>query len=285
MKIWVTGADGMLGSVLVDYCQKCGIEAVGTSRQEADITQMDKLAMTIQSVRPTHIVNCAAYTDVDGAERDPHKAFAINAEGAGNVARIAYEFGVPLVHLSTDYVFNGTGSKPYREEDLCDPSNCYGRSKWEGERRVLDAFKGACVLRTSWVFGSKGKNFISSLLKSFQQREELQVVFDQCGRPTYSRDLAEAVLALINAEGIFHFANEGEKSRYQIALDLLESIKKCGLPHVCQRIIPVLSAQFPTIAIRPAYSVLDTSKYVHRTNQRPRPWGEVVNEFVNNARS
>jgi dTDP-4-dehydrorhamnose reductase len=275
----------MLGSALIDSCQRHGIEAVGTSRLQADITNQDALAACARAICPTHIVNCAAYTDVDGAEKDPQTAFAINAEGAANVARTARDFGARLIHLSTDYVFSGTGSQPYKEDDPCAPPNTYGRSKWEGEKKVLEILKEACIIRTSWIFGPKGKNFISSLLKAFQQKEELRAVSDQAGRPTYVRDLAEAVLSMLNAEGIFHFANTGEKSRYQIALDVLEASKRLGLPHICQRIVSVSSAEFPTIAIRPAYSVLDTDKYFHHTNQKPRPWGEVVNEFLHHESS
>lgn len=145
--------------------------------------------------------------------------------------------------------------------------------------------EGVCIVRTSWLFGIKGKNFISSLLQWFQQKEELQVVCDQRGKPTYCRDLADAVISLLDREGIFHFANEGERSRYQIALDLLEAAKTKGLKLKCQRILPVSSSQFSTPAARPSYSVLDTSKYFHHTTIQPRPWGLAVNEFLNDEYS
>ncbi len=217
------------------------------------------------------------------AEKNPDAAFAVNAEGAANIALVAKEIRARLVHISTDYVFNGFSQKPYREEDVCDPVNVYGKSKWEGEKRVLAYLPSACILRTSWLFGHKGKNFISSLLHWFQQKEELQVVSDQCGKPTFCRDLAEAVIALLDCEGIVHFANEGGHSRYQIALDLLEAAKEKGIALKCQRIIPVPSAQFPAPAPRPSYSVLDTNKYVHLTVIRPRPLSEAVTEFLNEA--
>lgn len=275
----------MLGSSLLERCRAKGIEAVGTTRAEADVCNLEQLREKCLEIRPTHIVNCAAYTDVDGAEKDPKTAFAVNADGAANVARVASEQGIRLVHISTDYVFSGTGSEPYREEDSCAPANVYGMSKWEGEKKVLQILPSACIVRTSWLFGSKGKNFISSLLKWFQQKEELQIVFDQCGKPTYCHDLADAVLTLLGAEGIVHFANDGERSRYQIALDLLESTKLQEIPVKCRSIVPVPTAQFPTPAVRPAYSVLDTSKYSHLTSIKPRPWGEAVNEFINEALS
>lgn len=280
MKIWVTGAEGMLGSSLVQCCLNKKIDVVGTSRREADIVECDALSSKAAQIRPTHIVNCAAYTDVDGAEKEPEIAFAINAHGASNVARVACEYHARLIHISTDYVFNGIGTEPYVEEDLCAPANQYGHSKWEGEKRVLETFPEACIVRTSWLFGLKGKNFISSLMHWFKHKEELHIVSDQRGRPTYCQDLAAAILTLLEGQGIFHFANEGERSRYQMALDLMDATKERGIALKCQRIIPVLSSKFPTPAIRPAYSVLNTSKYVHLTHIKPRPWAEILNDYL-----
>ena len=271
----------MLGSVLLEHCRKKGIEAVGTSRLEADVCALEQLEQAAAEIYPTHIINCAAYTDVDGAEKNPEAAFAVNSRGAANVALVAKEFESRLVHISTDYVFDGWGSQPYREEDACAPVNVYGKSKWEGEKKVLEILPEACILRTSWLFGSKGKNFISSLLNWFQQKEELQVVSNQSGRPTYCYDLADAVMALLDAEGIIHFANEGGSSRHQIALHLLEVMKKRRMNVKCQAVLPVLSGEFPTPAIRPSFSVLDTSKYVSITSLHPRPWIEAVEEYLN----
>lgn len=284
MKIWVTGASGMLGTSLLELCREREIEAIGTSREEADLCDWERLRETASGVRPTHIVNCAAYTDVDRAEKEPGAAFAVNADGAATMAQIAKECGARLIHISTDYVFSGTVQKPYREEDVCAPQNVYGRSKWAGEKMIAGILPSACILRTSWLFGPKGKNFISSLLQWFQQKEELQVVSDQCGKPTYCRDLAMAVLTLVDAEGTIHFANEGECSRYQIAVHLWEAAKNMGFAVKCQRILPVSGAQFPTPAPRPSYSVLDTNKYVHFTTSKPRPWKEAINGFLNDVK-
>jgi dTDP-4-dehydrorhamnose reductase len=257
-----------------------GIESVGTTRGDVDICHLEGLRVQALALGPTHIVNCAAYTDVDGAEKDVLAVLAVNAEGAANIALVARECGARLVHLSTDYVFNGLGSRPYLEEDLCDPVNVYGTSKWVAEQRVLEKLPTACVLRTSWIFGRGGKNFISSLLTSFQQKEELQVVSDQFSRPTYCRDLAEAIVSLLDCEGIIHFANEGILSRYQIAFDLLELAHVQGIALKCQRVHPASSAQFPTLAPRPSYSVLNTEKYSQYTAIKPRCWDEVVKEYV-----
>ena len=169
MIVWVLGAEGMLGSALVKKYQEGGVSVVGSSRQDADILDLPRLIARAHEIRPTLIVNCAAFTDVDRAEKEPEAAFAVNAQGAENVAVAAKGCGAHLVHISTDYVFNGEGKTPYQEGDLCAPLNQYGKSKLEGEARVLKAYPEACVLRTSWLFGVKGKNFISSLIGWMQQ--------------------------------------------------------------------------------------------------------------------
>jgi dTDP-4-dehydrorhamnose reductase len=285
MNIWVVAANGMLGSALLNFCHRQGLRAVGTARQEADLTHLPQLINQSEKIQPTHIVNCAAFTDVDGAEKDPYAAHAVNVEGAANLAKVAKHCKARLVHISTDYVFDGKKMTPYVEDDRCKPINAYGLSKWEGERRVLEIFPQACILRTSWLFGQRGKNFISSILTWLQQKEELRVVMDQFGRPTYCQDLAEAIITLLDAEGIIHFANQGEKSRYQIAVDIMALAKAKGHVLKCQRIIPVSSSHFPTVAQRPMRTVLDTGKYTYMTNREPRPWDEVLNEFLDDKRS
>lgn len=280
MNVWVIGSQGLLGSALLDCCLQKGIQAVGTSHGEADICNLEQLRDKVNEIKPTHIINCAAYTNVDGAEKDSKSAFAVNCEGAANAASVAKEYGARFIHISTDFVFDGKGDRPYREEDTCAPINEYGKSKWEGEKKVLEIMPTACIIRTSWVFGSRGKNFICSLLGWFQEREQLQMVSDHKGKPTYSVDLAEAVTRLFNAEGIVHFANSGEVSRYQIAMDLWEAMKQKGIEIKCQSIQPVPSSQFQAIAERPSYSALDTSKYVSMTSFKPRPWLEAASEFL-----
>ncbi len=283
MRIWITGSRGMLGSAILSYCQNHRIEVSSTDRQSADVCHLDPLYDHVSKYKPTHVINCAAYTDVDGAEKNPALAFAVNAEGAANMALVAKKCGARLIHISTDYVFNGLGTTPYCEEDSCAPLNVYGMSKWEGEKRVLDIFPKACILRSSWLFGSKGKNMISSLLHLFGERGQLEVVYDQRGKPTYCDDLVKAVISLLDFEGIIHFSNEGEASRYHIALDLLEAVQSAGIAVKCQKIVPVPSTQFATLAPRPMYSVLDTNKYTRLTSNKPRPWKETLIEFLSNG--
>jgi dTDP-4-dehydrorhamnose reductase len=280
VKVWIVGANGGVGSALVRRCKELGIPALGTSREEADICDLERLRGKGKEISPTHIVNCAAYTDVDGAEKDPGRAFSINRDGAFHVAFVAKELGARLVHLSTDYVFDGKGKKPYTENDPCSPINVYGMSKWEGEKRVSEILPSACILRTSWVFGQRGKNFISSLFSFFEQREEMKVVDDQCGKPTFCEDLVSAILHLLDAEGIVHFANSLPRSRYEIAIELLQAVKQQDILVKCERIIPVSSREFPTPAKRPSYSVLETRRYDQLTGRAPRPWTEALNDYL-----
>jgi dTDP-4-dehydrorhamnose reductase len=279
MKLWVTGGQGMLGKTLQQLCGQKGFACIATSHSEADLTNPSVLLQIAKQIQPTHIINCAAYTDVDGAEKNEERAFAVNASGARNLALAALEVGAKLIQISTDYVFDGFAATPYREEDLSSPINVYGRSKWEGEKQVLDAYPKACIIRTSWLFGSQGKNFISSVHNWLQEKEKIQVVADQSGRPTFVKDLALAVLDLLDAEGIIHFANAGPVSRYQLALDIREEMLKSGKPVRCSQIEPVASQQFPTPAKRPSYSVLATEKFTQITGKQPRPWKEAIGEY------
>ncbi len=279
MKLWITGGQGMLGKVLQQLCEQKGIGSAAPSRNEADLTNPSALSKQAERIRPTHIINCAAYTDVDGAENNEEKAFAINAEGARNLALTAREVGAKFIHISTDYVFDGLATTPYQEDDLCVPINAYGKSKWEAEKLVLDAFPQACIIRTSWLFGGQRKDFISSVLNGLQEKERIQVVTDQCGRPTYVHDLAHAVLDLLDVEGIVHFANSGPVSRFQLAMDVKDEMLKQGKSVKCTEIEPVLSQKFPTQAQRPSYSVLATEKFTQITGKQPRPWKEAMGEY------
>jgi dTDP-4-dehydrorhamnose reductase len=283
MKLWITGGEGVLGRALQSCCATKGISFVASSRQEADLTQSASLLEIAQRVKPTHIINCAAYTDVDGAEKESERAFAVNAEGPRHLARAALTVHARLVHLSTDYVFNGSSDRPYREEDLCDPINVYGESKRKGEQAVLEVYPQACVLRTSWLFGSEGKNFISSALRWIREKEKIEAVADQTGCPTYVHDLAEAILQVADAEGVVHFANGGPTSRYQLVQEIRDEMIKRGMAIRCSEITPVSSKQFPTPAKRPGYSALATERFAHLTGKQPRPWKEALVDYLTYA--
>ncbi len=283
MKLWITGGQGMLGSCLSSHCEKKQIPYVATSREQADIEDLNALFSFARQCLPTHVINCAAYTDVDGAEQNSQRAFAVNAIGAHNMAIAAKDIGAKFIHFSTDYVFDGSATIPYSETDHCNAVSVYGRSKWEGERSVLEAYPEACVIRTSWLYGMKGKNFISSILHWLNQKESIQIVADQCGRPTFAQDLAEAVFDLLDQKGIVHFANEGAVSRYQMALDIYEEAKSRGMAIKCHQIEPVKSCHFPTPANRPLYSVLNTKRYTQMTGKMPRPWKEAMGTYLDHV--
>ena len=281
MMLWIAGGQGMLGSSLQVLCQEKRVAYVATTHQEVDIENKDAVLEYAKQVQPSHIINCVAYTDVDGAEEHLKKALAVNAEGAYHLALAARAVCARLIHLSTDYVFDGQKMNSYLETDPCSPINGYGMSKWQGEQQVLKAYPEACVIRTSWLFGGKGKNLISSLLKWMQEKPHIQVVANQRGSPTFCRDLGEAILELLECKGVIHFANQGAVSRYQMALDIWELLKRKNAPLLCKHIEPVQSDQFPTPAKRPAYSVLDTGKYKHITGKEPRSWKEAMENYVN----
>jgi len=283
VRVWILGAGGLLGSAVHSMCNKSNIFSLAMKRDEADITHMASLRKMAEKIRPTHIVNCAAYTDVDGAEKEPELAFRVNADGPYNVGVVAREFDARVVHISTDYVFDGIGKRPYIETDPCQPLGAYAQSKWEGENNLLTAFPLACIIRTSWLFGVRGKNFISSILNLMHSKMELKVVADQLGRPTFCEDLAQAIVALLGHTGIFHFANSGEVSRYNMAVEIFEEVKRRGVRLACEKIIPVNSGEFPTLAKRPLYSVLDTAKISAILGDKPRDWKEALKEYLNHV--
>lgn len=280
MKIWILGAGGLLGSALIDRCHAEGISFLASKRSDVDITDLEALKKSADGSKCTHIINCAAFTDVDGAEKESRAAFAINAIGAENASIVARENGMGLVHVSTDYVFDGNTSTPYTEEDKPNPINVYGKSKWEGEERVLEQFSSSCVVRTSWIFGHEGKSFISSVLTWLKEKEHIQAVDDQINRATYNRDLSGALIDLCCHSGLFHFANGRPLTRYEIAQDFLKEASSRGVALKCQKITPVSFEAFPVASPRPAYSVLDTSKVQIALGRTPRSWETILKEYL-----
>ena len=275
MRIWIVGKEGLLARALARACTKRNLDFFATGQQEADVTRPETLGPFAD--RATHIINCAAYTNVDLAEKEISQAFAINAEGPANLAKVSRG---KLLHVSTDYVFDGKQTRPYVETDACNPLSVYGKSKREGEEKCLEAADDACIVRTSWLFGEGGKSFISSLLRLMQTQEEVKVAGEQIGSPTFVDDLAETLLDLLNHRGIFHVTSGGSLTRYQIAQEMREAAQVVGLPLACQRLTAV---SFAVIAERPNYSVLALDK-VERTLGKPcRTWKEAIKEHVSHA--
>lgn len=284
MKLWIVGAKGLVGRTLYKLCKERKIDCVATGREEVDITDREALSAFADSVCPTHILNAAAYTAVDQAEKERELAFQINAKGPENLGRVAEERGLALLHISTDYVFDGKKRSPYLEGDSANPVNFYGSSKWEGEKRLLEAMPSACIVRTSWVFGKGGKSFISSLIEMMRREKSVRAVTDQQGRLTYSKDLAEALLELISCKGVFHFANTSPSSRFEIAEEVMAALKKRGEKIACREILPARAKEFKTVAKRPSYSVLETQKVEGVLKARPRPWQEALEEYLDDEK-
>lgn len=260
-KILITGAGGQLGSEIKFLSESItDRQFVFTDYQELDITDRDAVFTFIKNGQFYALINCAAYTAVDKAESDKEKAFLINEIGAENLALAATDTGAKFIHISTDFIFDGTHSRPILEDDKPAPLSVYGASKWTGELAVIKAAPQAVIFRTSWVYSSFGANFVKTMLRLCLERENLSVIFDQIGTPTYARDLAKVILSTLdrsieqNISGVFNFSNEGVASWYDFAIAIRDI---AGLK---TKIAPIETTQYPTPATRPKYSVLNKKK-------------------------
>jgi dTDP-4-dehydrorhamnose reductase len=222
------------------------------------IDNYDLLVEYFKKTTPVVCINCAAYTAVDKAESEQERSFLINGEAVGNLARLCKEFNTRFIHISTDYVFNGTSSTPYKEEDAVDPVNTYGASKLKGEELAINNCPDSIIIRTSWVFSSFGSNFVKTMLRLMSERDSLNVVNDQKGCPTYAADLAYAIMKFVEIRkakgGIYNYCNEGVTTWFDFAVAIKELAGKKTI------ISPIATSEFPTPAKRPQYSVLDTTK-------------------------
>ena len=256
MKVLVTGAAGQLGHDVLELLRLRGIECRGADLAEFDLTNGAAAKAFVTDYAPTAVVHCAAYTNVDKAESEPEICAEVNGMGTMNMVRAALAARAKLVYISTDYVFNGSGDEPWKPDDEYGPLNVYGMSKVQGEDAVRSLMTRFFILRTSWVFGLNGKNFVRTMLRLGEEKPELRVVADQVGSPTYTRDLARVICDMLPTEkyGIYHVRNEGFVSWAEFA-DMI--MKKAGLN--C-RIIPVSTAEYPAAAKRPLNSRLDGSK-------------------------
>jgi dTDP-4-dehydrorhamnose reductase len=280
MRIAVTGKQGQVVSALIEVGPKLGVEIFPVGRPELDLLSPETVQPALANIRPNIIVNAAAYTAVDQAEKEPEAAMAVNAGGATAVADAARTLGVPIVHLSTDYVFDGRKSTPYIEQDQVAPANVYGASKLAGEAAVTAATRDHVILRTAWVYSPYGKNFVRTMLTLAQSRDEVSVVADQYGCPTYAHDIAVGIVAIgrnlldrphcEQLRGIFHLACAGETNWAGFASAIFESLHLLGKR--VPKVTPITSAQYPTPARRPANSRLDCSKLERGYNIRLPSW-------------
>jgi len=262
VRVLVTGASGQLGYDITALLRDQSIDVIAMDRQQLDLAQPGQMAGQLRAVAPDWIINCAAWTAVDDAEQETQQAFAINRDAVREMTACVDEMGARLLHISTDFVFSGQSHRPWREDDPTGPLGVYGRSKREGELAVLASPGRHIVLRTSWLYGAHGNNFVKTMLRLASERDELKVVEDQTGSPTWTRDLAQVLPVLMqnNASGLYHFANAGETSWYGFACAILEEARAQGFELRASRVMPIATADFPTPASRPVYSVLSTEK-------------------------
>lgn len=258
--ILVTGANGQLGTELRKKGFSCWDEVFYTDREELDITDYGSVERFVKAREIDTIINCAAYTAVERAEEEPEQAASLNVQGVENLARVSQKEDCLLIHLSTDYVFDGKATEPYTEKAVTAPLSVYGKTKRAGEEAILKSGCFYIIIRTSWLYSETGNNFVKNILRMAKERPEIQVVRDQIGTPTYAGDLASAIVAImkneerIEYEGIYHYSNEGMCSWYDFATEI---VRQSGLD--C-KIEPIVTAAYPSKAARPAYSVLDKSK-------------------------
>jgi dTDP-4-dehydrorhamnose reductase len=286
----------MLGTELSRLFDTAGIAYTGTD-QEVDITHGVSLGGFVERQGPFRwIVNCAAYTAVDRAEEEVELCRLLNADGPGRIAVLAEKTGSTLIHISTDYVFNGKGiysgdspeRRPYREDDPPDPIGVYGRTKWEGERKVLEGAGRAYIIRTAWLYGRYGKNFVTTMLDLMRERDRLSVVRDQRGSPTWARDLAETIHAFIAREeegraipyGIYHYSNQGDISWFEFAQRIYARGRELGILTRACTLTPCTSDEYPARVKRPAYSVLDKTRIREALGITIPAWDRSLDAFL-----
>lgn len=281
MRCLVIGAGGQLGRALL-AASPAETDVVAPSRSDCDLTKDDQIEHWLGEVRPSVVFNAAAYTAVDAAENDEANARLINGAGVSRLAEAARRHGARLVHVSTDFVFDGETSRPYTPEDEPNPLNAYGRTKREGEIAVLRSGADALVVRTAWVYFEHGRNFVHTMLRLMSERDEVRVVSDQIGTPTYARNLARALWTLAQkpVSGLYHVTDSGVASWYDFAVAIREEATASGLIGNAARIVPISTADYPTPARRPRFSVLDNAKTWSVLGTTGQHWRAALREML-----
>ncbi|MBM7609075.1 dTDP-4-dehydrorhamnose reductase [Lysinibacillus composti] len=276
MKILVTGANGQLGQELVHQLKNAEVELFSFTKEELDITNLESVYQVTREIQPNVIINAAAYTKVDNAETERDLAFSVNAYGQRNLAVAAEEISAKICYVSTDYVFDGTATAPYEEHALVNPIGVYGKSKYAGEQLTQSLSTKYFIVRTAWVYGEYGPNFVKTMLRLAEERTELGVVSDQIGSPTYTVDLADFIIALVKTDkyGTYHCTNSGTCSWYEFAKAIFEEAGKEILVN------PLTTAQYPSPAKRPSYSVMDDLALRINGFEPRRHWREALQSFL-----
>lgn len=285
-RVLVTGAGGMVGRELIESGRALGWEMVGRTHSELDVADPAAVRAAVAAAEPGVVLNAAGYTQVDAAESEPELARRANVDGPIWLADTCAAHGVPLIHISTDYVFDGRARRPYRPDDPPNPLSVYGRTKWEGEQAVRERLDRHLIVRTSWVYAPHGRNFLRTMAGLARERETLPVVADQHGSPTLAADLARALLRAAAAVtedaevwGTYHFCNAGETTWHGFASAIVDGLATHpGV--VCRRVAAITTAEYPTPAARPTYSVLDTTSWTAAFGLAPRPWQEALSDAL-----
>jgi dTDP-4-dehydrorhamnose reductase len=280
--IWIVGCQGMLGKELSELCTSLGMSYTETDR-ECDITDLKALQSWVKDKKINWIINCSAYTAVDKAEDEEQIAYSINATGAGNIASIAASIDAKMIHISTDYVFAGDATVPYMEEDPVKPAGAYGRTKSAGEEFVTKNNPKSFIIRTAWLYGRHGNNFVHTMLRLFKERDSINVVNDQYGCPTWTRDLADVIVKIIKNDskefGIYHFTGSGKITWYDFAIQIYEQAKNKGLVLKDCTINAIDSEAYPSKVKRPKYSVLNTQKISSLLGISISDWKDSLDQF------
>ena len=276
MKVFVTGVRGQLGYDVVNELEKRGIEAVGVDIQEMDITNAESVNTVIGEAAPDAVIHCAAYTAVDAAEDNAELCRKVNAEGTQNIANMCKTLDIPMIYISTDYVFDGQGERPWEPDDERNPLNVYGQTKYEGELAVQNTLEKYFIVRIAWVFGVNGKNFVKTMLNLGKTRDHLTVVNDQFGSPTYTYDLAKLLVDMVLTDkyGFYHATNEGICTWYEFACEIF---RQAGLD---VKVDPVSADQYPAKAKRPSNSRMSKEKLTENGFEKLPTWQDALQRYL-----
>lgn len=292
-KVAIIGANGMLATMVVQR-MPLSCDLFQFDLPELDITSQNQVDSVLSALRPQIIINCAAYTQVDKCETERDLAFAVNGDGPAHLAAIAAKIGAILVHVSTDFVFSGDAAKPYHETDIPDPLSVYGASKLAGEQAIINSdLNEYYIIRTSWLYGPNGANFVETIIRLAQERDEMSIVADQTGTPTYTGDLADAIRRLVSPTvspaaaapvpyGIYHYSNGGVCSWYEFATEIIRQLREFGTTLRVENIEPITTQQYPLPARRPPYSVLSKEKIVAATGIDIPLWQQSLSLYLKN---
>lgn len=285
-KILLTGANGQLGSEIVNLAKKLNLKLYPVTRTQLNITNLEQIEYIAATIKPNYIINTAAYTAVDNAEKESELAFSVNALGVKYLAKIAQKHGIPLLHISTDYIFDGQKKAAYYEEDHAQPLSVYGQSKLSGENFLRNIWYKHIILRVSWMFGVFGNNFVKTIMRLAREQNELRIITDQKGSPTYAADVAQVLLKIINCLdsgqsdwGTYHYTGTPAVSWYGFARKILNEAKQ-HQPFLISKIIPIVTSEYPRIAHRPFNSELVCKKITQTFDIKPNNWSDGLYQVI-----